>query len=72
MVPPFAFEGSQSEVVGHQNHVHCPRAGCAAVIGGGMLVLEKGHVVAWLRLADAEEVGAGHNELEYFVAVVDV
>ena len=67
-VPLLAFEGSAGLAVGHQSHVCYSMAGCAAVMGGGMMVLEKGHVVAWLWLARAENVGAHDEALVYFVA----
>ena len=70
VVPLLAFEGSNSPAVWHQNHVcQCSRAGCVAVMGGDMRVLEKAHVVAWLWLAGAEKVGAHDETLVYFVAL---
>ena len=63
-MPLLAFEGSESRAVGLQCHVYGSRAGCAAVIKGGMRILEKEHVVAWLWLAGA---GAGDEKLVYSV-----
>ena len=52
--------------MGHQNHVYGCRAWCTAVIGGGMRVVEMGHMVAWLWPAGA---AAGDEKLVYFVAL---